>query len=170
MAKSKATFKPMYCPVCGKFYFSGPAKSLSLDEREERLAKYNQGLVFCFRCGWVYDLDQTQNPNLREGHNPKTLNEYRAWYKTKLENNPNYDWWEENKPAPTPHNCPVCGEYEFENEGCHDICPICGWQDDGMDEVNPDAWSACGMSFNEAVAAFKAKRAADPNYRKHKTK
>lgn len=31
---------------------------------------------------------------------------------------------------------PVCGEYEFEDALCHDVCPVCGWEDDGV-EVDP---------------------------------
>lgn len=163
-------FKSMDCPVCGQFYFSGPSKYLSPEEIEEELQDFAEGRVQCTHCGWIYDLGQTENPDSREGHNPKSLNEHRKWFKAKVEENPDYDWWEENKPAPTPHKCPVCGEFEFEDEGSHEICPICGWQDDGMDEIDPDSWSACGMSYNEALANFKAKRAADPNYRRGKSK
>lgn len=163
-------FKAMDCPICGEFHFSGPNKSLSKEGLEEELANYERGAYYCFHCGWIYDLFQAENPDSHDGHNIMSLNEYREWFKAKTAENANYDWWEENKPAPTPHKCPVCGEYEFEDESCNDICPVCGWQDDGMEEIDPDAWSACGKTFNEAVADFKAKRAANPNYHRDKLK
>ena len=36
--------------------------------------------------------------------------------------------------------CPVCGEYEFEDVLCHDICPVCGWEDDGMEVDELAKW------------------------------
>lgn len=162
-------FRPMDCPICGQFHFSGPSKYLGPEEIEQELQNLAEGRVQCPHCGWIYDLGQTENPDSHEGHNQKSLNEHLKWFKAKVAENSDYDWWQENKPTPTPHICPVCGEFEFEDEGSHEICPICGWQDDGM-EINPDSWSACGMSYNEALADFKMKRAADPAYRWDKSK
>lgn len=54
------------------------------------------------------------------------------------------------------HICPVCGQYEFEERGSDDICEICGWQDDIVQELNPD--EECGenqMSLNQAKEAWK---------------
>ena len=153
-------FKPMDCPVCGEFHFSGPNK----DFEEEELAEYENGEVRCRHCGWIYDLGQTENPSSRDGRNPLSLVESREQYKAKVAENPNYDWFEENKPTPTQHKCPVCGEYEFEDEGSHDICPVCGWEDDGMESF-PDIAAACGLTFPEAVKRFRENRAEDPNFR-----
>lgn len=51
--------------------------------------------------------------------------------------------------------CPVCGRYEFERAGNHDICPVCGWEDDIVQLRNPDE-EACAnnMSLNQAKAAY----------------
>ena len=34
--------------------------------------------------------------------------------------------------------CPVCGEYEFEKKSDHDVCDVCGWENDGLQMKNPD--------------------------------
>ena len=154
-------FKPMKCPVCGKFDFREPADN---DFKEEELAEYENGEVNCRRCGWVYDIGQAENPESHEGHNDLSLSEYREQYKAKIAENPEYDWFEENKPAPAPHKCPVCGEYEFDDEASFDICPVCGWEDDGMED-EPDMPAACGLTFPEAVEKFRQKRALNPKYR-----
>lgn len=36
------------------------------------------------------------------------------------------------------HMCPVCGKYEFETYGSNDICEVCGWEDDWLQEERPD--------------------------------
>lgn len=55
----------------------------------------------------------------------------------------------------TPHKCPVCGQYEFESQGSDDICEVCGWQDDLIQELNPDEECCANqMSLNQARAAF----------------
>lgn len=54
-----------------------------------------------------------------------------------------------------PHKCPVCGKFEFEYVGCHDICPICKWQDHFIQLEDPDATGCANlMSLNEAKAAW----------------
>jgi hypothetical protein len=54
------------------------------------------------------------------------------------------------------HKCPVCGKFEFEYEGSFDICEVCGWHDDLIQEENPDEkYCANQMSLNEAREAYK---------------
>lgn len=155
-------FKKMSCPVCNKVFFSGPhGKS-----EKEDLDLYLSGKVYCQQCGWIYDLDQAENPDLKEGYNKLSVNEYKKEYEKKLAENPSYDYLEEHRPNPTPHKCPVCGEYEFEDEGSFDICPICGWEDDGYYEGG----GANDMSLEEAIANFKLKRKENPKYKWNNTK
>ena len=48
-----------------------------------------------------------------------------------------------------PAVCPVCGEYTFTEP--HDICPVCGWEEDMVQQEDPDfAGGANKMSLNEA--------------------
>ena len=150
-------FKPMICPVCGKYYFS----KLSKDFYDEELEEYLNGDVYCFHCGWIYDLSQFKNPDSHDGFNKMSLKEYKEDFKKRIEENPNYDYFEEHKPEPIPHKCPVCGEYEFEDEHSYDICPVCGWEDDEYFEGG----GANDMSLEEAIADFKAKRKSNPKYR-----
>ena len=49
-----------------------------------------------------------------------------------------------------PHSCPICGKFKFEQHGSFDICPNCGWEDDIVQETDPDyAVGANHMSLNE---------------------
>ncbi len=149
-------FKEMRCPVCGEFEFNRPS--------DGDYSFYNNGLVQCTKCGWIYDLDQAKDPDLKDGFNELSLNEYRKDFESKIAADPNYDWYEANTPPKIPHECPVCGEHTFEEKNSFEICPICGWQDDGF-ENEPDYIGASEVSFNEAKAIFKEKRALNPNYR-----
>lgn len=55
------------------------------------------------------------------------------------------------------HKCPVCGKYEFPEADSFDICDVCGWEDDGLQEDEPDcAGGANDMSLNEYKAAWEA--------------
>ena len=150
-------FKPMMCPICDEMYFSEPNE----DSYEEELEEYLNGEVQCRHCGWIYDLNQFENPDSHEGFNKLSLNEYKKEYEEKIKENPNYDYFEEHKPSPKPHKCPVCGEYEFEDEHSYDICPVCGWEDDD--------WFTGGgandMSLDEAIENFKTKRKLNSKYR-----
>lgn len=54
------------------------------------------------------------------------------------------------------HKCPVCGKFEFEYEGCFDICEVCGWHDDPIQFENPDEkYCANQISLNEAREVYK---------------
>jgi rubredoxin len=54
------------------------------------------------------------------------------------------------------HKCPVCGKYEFEEQGSYDICEVCGWEDDPIQGKDPDRkGGANNMSLNEAIEAYK---------------
>lgn len=54
------------------------------------------------------------------------------------------------------HLCPVCGKYEFEEEGSYDICEVCGWEDDSLQMSDPEyEGGANEMSLNQARAAWK---------------
>lgn len=56
----------------------------------------------------------------------------------------------------TKHKCPVCGSYEFPSHDSYDICPECGWEDDWLQEKEPDNdTGANDMSLNEYRAAYK---------------
>lgn len=150
-------FKPMMCPVCGKFYFSGPLK----DFEDEELKEYLEGDVQCSKCGWIYDLDQAENPTSKDGFNELSLEEYKKHYEQKLKDDPNYDYLEANAESAQPHKCPVCGEYEFPDLNSYDICPICGWEDEEYFEGG----GANDMSLEEAKADFAEKRKLNPKYK-----
>ena len=48
------------------------------------------------------------------------------------------------------HICPVCGQYEFEEYGSFDICPICNWEDDSLQLEMPNySGGATRLSLNE---------------------
>lgn len=36
------------------------------------------------------------------------------------------------------HTCPVCGQYQFEAWNDMDICEVCDWCNDGVQESKPD--------------------------------
>ena len=154
MNKEEKQIKPMLCPICGKFHFS----ELNQDDIEIGISPNS---VQCSSCGWFYDLEQVNNPNLKNQSNEMSLNEYKNCYKNKIKQNPKYNYIEEHIPEPTPHRCPVCGEYEFPSEDSYDICPICGWEDDGYFEGG----GANDMSLEEAKDNFKQQRTKNPKYK-----
>lgn len=51
--------------------------------------------------------------------------------------------------------CPVCGKFEFEESDDYHICPVCKWENDGLQYDNPDdAGGANHLSLNEAKLEF----------------
>ena len=62
----------------------------------------------------------------------------------------------------SPHKCPVCGEYEFKTLDSHDVCDVCGWEDDWYQEENPDEDCLSNeMSLNEYKKAYESGWRAD---------
>lgn len=54
------------------------------------------------------------------------------------------------------HKCPVCGKHIFSEEGSYEYCVVCGWQDDAVQEDDPEYdGGANRMSLNEAREAYK---------------
>lgn len=158
MDKIVKQIKPMLCPVCGKFYFS----ELSKEEIEEG---ETPNTTQCSRCGWFYDLEQVADPNLRNESNEMSLNEYKEWYKNKKKEEPKWEYYLDFVGEPEPHICPLCGEYEFKDSLSYDICPICGWEDNGFESdpnYKPDPTQ---MSFNERKIWFLKQRERNPHYR-----
>jgi len=57
--------------------------------------------------------------------------------------------------------CPVCRQYEFEQDNNFDVCDVCGWENDGVQLDDPDyRGGANKKSLNEAKAAWKTKKQA----------
>lgn len=61
-----------------------------------------------------------------------------------------------------PHKCPVCQKHTFKEWNSYDVCPECGWEDDSMQEVEPDDdVGANMMSLNEYKAKYESGWRAD---------
>ena len=57
----------------------------------------------------------------------------------------------------TPHKCPVCGKTVFPHEDSFEVCDECGWEDDALQERNPDDTEGANeMSLNEYKARYEA--------------
>lgn len=150
----KDKYKPMVCPVCGDFYFS------EWQDGDEDCEFY------CLRCGWKYDIEQSENLELAHKTNELSVNEYKNLWQKKLKENPYYDYSEENCPPDTPHKCPICHKYEFKNIGCFDICPFCGWEDDDVQLNEPDyAGGANELSLNAYREKYEKLIAENPKYK-----
>ena len=160
MASNLKQLKPMSCPVCDKFYFTKLT--------EEELANgETPNQQQCSECGWFYDLEQVADPNLKHESNEMSLNEYKEWYKNKIKENPDWEYYQDFVGEPEPHKCPVCGEYEFEDSLCRDICPVCGWEDDGM-EVDPyDENGGPSEEFLKHKKWFEEQRRINPKFKAH---
>ena len=56
--------------------------------------------------------------------------------------------------------CPVCSEYEYEEDNDFDICDICGWENDGVQLDDPNyRGGANRVCLNEARAKWQKKDA-----------
>ena len=52
--------------------------------------------------------------------------------------------------------CPVCEKYDFRDENDFEICPLCGWENDGVQADDYDYWGGANeMSVNQAREAYK---------------
>ena len=56
----------------------------------------------------------------------------------------------------SPHKCPVCNKHEFPTHGSFDICPVCGWEDDYVQEEDPEFGGANWETLKGYRALYKA--------------
>lgn len=132
---SNNKFFEMTCPVCGKYYFSDDTETEKSDPEYK-----GKELDQCTECGWIYDVSQAENPDLKNGANELSVNDYKKIYLKKIADNPNYSYLDDNY-IPNPHLCPVCGKHTFSDSNSFEICPVCGWTDDSVMEEEPDKWA-----------------------------
>lgn len=161
MDKNLKQIKPMLCPICGKFYFT---ELIDIDIEQLGLTL---NTTQCRECGWYYDLEQVNNPDLKNESNEMSLNEYKKWYKNKIKENKKREYYLDFVGEPEPHKCPVCGEYTFKDGLSSDICPVCGWEDTGFEEVPDVRPSPYMMSLNEHKKWFADQRKKDPKFKKY---
>lgn len=156
----------MKCPVCSQMRFM----PLRWDEIYCGVVPSD---VHCQYCGWNYDLKQMESPDLKNGANEMSLNEYRDWYANKIAEDPEYVYFNEqtDKYVPTPHKCPVCAKYQFSDKASFEVCSFCGWEDDIVQLSNPDfVGGANKLSLRQYRKEYKKIIKEDPSYRwdKHK--
>ena len=61
-----------------------------------------------------------------------------------------------------PHLCPVCGKYEFQTYDWYEICHVCGWEDNAMQNEDPDCAAGPNkMSLNDYRRAYLAEGIED---------
>lgn len=62
------------------------------------------------------------------------------------------------------HPCPVCGRTIFEEYDSYVICEFCGWEDNALQEEEPDLGGGPNASLNDCRKQYQEKIKADPNY------
>ena len=159
MDKNVKQIKPMICPVCGKFYFT-ELNDVAIDQ-----LGLTPNTTQCSMCGWFYDLEQMENPNLEKQANVMSLNQYKKWYESKINDNPKWAYYQDFIGESTPHVCPVCGEHKFSDELSYEICPICGWEDNGFEDSPDEKPGPFSMSFREKKEWFANQRQNNPKFR-----
>jgi len=54
--------------------------------------------------------------------------------------------------------CPCCGSKILHEHGAFEVCPVCNWEDDPAQSLDPDfAGGANTMSLNTARAAWQSR-------------
>lgn len=62
-----------------------------------------------------------------------------------------------------PLACPVCGKHRFTCKWDYDICPHCGWENDGSEEDN--IGGANELPFSEFKERYEHYLLLDPSYK-----
>ena len=57
--------------------------------------------------------------------------------------------------------CPICGEYEFAAENNFDVCPVCEWENDGVQMDDPTYWGGANdLCLNDYKAVWEQNKVA----------
>jgi len=149
----------MICPVCEKFVFE-PLTWYEI------LAGEKPEDSFCMKCGWYYDIEQRDNPTKTNGTNSLSLKEFKREYEAKLAVNIDYDYFDEITKSyiPIAHSCPVCNKYMFKDRCCFDVCPFCGWEDDGTDD-DTDNIGANDLKYSDFKFRYQKYVEKNPEYK-----
>lgn len=55
--------------------------------------------------------------------------------------------------------CKCCGQYELDKDSIYEICPICGWESDQVQEENPNMEGGANeLSLNEYKAKYEKEK------------
>ena len=77
-----------------------------------------------------------------------------------MENN-----YSDEKSKALKYRCPCCGYYTLPGAGEYDICPVCYWEDDPVQEDDPDlAGGANDLCLNECRENFGLYGACEKRY------
>lgn len=148
------------CPVCGNYYF------VPLTDEEIAMGMKPED-DFCTSCGWRYDEKQLVDFDLATELNSQSINERKEWFEKQVEINPKFNYLESIQEVPIPHKCPICGKYEFAQEISYDICPFCGWEDSGFDDIDhrDEPFNIDGKTFNQYKKEYDEIISKNPNYK-----
>ena len=62
--------------------------------------------------------------------------------------------------------CPCCGYYTLPGAGAYDVCPVCFWEDDPVQEDDPDyAGGANDLSLNECRKNYEIYGACEERFK-----
>ena len=62
--------------------------------------------------------------------------------------------------------CPCCGYYTLSSPGAYEICPVCFWEDDPVQEDDPDiSGGANELCLNECRENFEKYHACEERFR-----
>ena len=138
------------CPCCGFLTMFGPVRHT---------------FIICPICGWEDDEVQYYDPDREGGANTLSLNQARANYakigaiNRQAHSNVRPPIPEEMPPKNLRkiHPCPCCGYLTMAApfHRTKDICPICGWEDDVIQTIDPDIKGGVNIvSLNQARANY----------------
>jgi isopentenyldiphosphate isomerase len=120
--------------------------------------KMRNNFEICPICNWQDDAVQNDEPDYDGGANHISLNQAKEAHKNKMTNNSiagnKRPLILQNKNGYL-YECPCCKKHKFNFNGDHSICPVCNWQNDLIQNKNPDeADCANYMSLNQARKAY----------------
>ena len=66
------------------------------------------------------------------------------------------------------HRCPCCGYYTLETVGEYEICPVCYWEDDALQESDPTMGGGANeLCLLESRENYKSFGACEERYLKY---
>lgn len=64
------------------------------------------------------------------------------------------------------YKCPICGKAEFSSENSFEICNHCGWQNDGIQNEDPNFWGGANdLSLKDYRKNYQELLKVDPKYK-----